>query len=109
MIYFGLSSDYIVKINSVFNQYSDIDEVLIFGSRAKGNYRDNSDIDLVIKGNNINLSTLQEIENKLEELYIPNGIDLLVFDTIENSDLINHINRVGKQFYKKVKAIRSTS
>lgn len=109
MIYFGLSSNYIDKINSVFNQYSDIDEVLLFGSRAKGNYRDNSDIDLVIKGNNINLSTLQEIENKLEELYIPNVIDLSVFDTIDNSDLINHINRVGKQFYKKVKPIRSTS
>jgi predicted nucleotidyltransferase len=109
MILFGLSSKYIDKINSIFNQYSDIDEVLLFGSRAKGNYRDNSDIDLVIKGNNINLSTLQEIENKLEELYIPNVIDLLVFDNIENSDLINHINRVGKQFYKKAKPILSTS
>lgn len=108
MIFFGLSSNYIDKINSVFNQYSDIDEVLIFGSRAKGNYRNNSDINLVIKGNNINLSTLQEIENKLEELYIPNVIDLLVFDTIENPDLTNHINRVGKPFYKKVKPILST-
>jgi predicted nucleotidyltransferase len=109
MIFFGLSSNYIDKINSVFNQYLDIDEVLIFGSRAKGNYRDNSDIDLAIKGNNIDLSTLQEIENKLEELYIPNVIDLLVFDTIENPDLINHINRVGKQFYKKVKPTLSIS
>jgi predicted nucleotidyltransferase len=98
---FGLSLNNINKINSVFNQYIDIDEVLIFGSRAKGNYRDNSDIDLVIKGENINLSTLQEIENKLEELYIPNSIDLIVYDSINNLDLINHINRVGKQFYKK--------
>lgn len=107
MIFFGLSSNYIIKINSVFNQYSDIDEVIIFGSRAKGNYRDNSDIDLAIKGNTINLSTLQEIENKLEELYIPNVIDLIVFDNIENPDLINHINRVGKQFYKKGKTMLS--
>ena len=101
MILFGLSSNNIAKINSVFNQYKDINEVLIFGSRAKGNYRDNSDIDLVIKGKNINLSTLQEIENKLEELYIPNSIDLIVYDNIDNSDLLNHINRIGKQFYEK--------
>ena len=67
MILFGLSSNNIAKINSVFNQYSDINEVLIFGSRAKGNFRDNSDIDLVIKGKNINLSTLQEIENSFLE------------------------------------------
>jgi predicted nucleotidyltransferase len=105
MILFGLSSNNIAKINSVFNQYSDINEVLIFGSRAKGNYRDNSDIDLVIKGKNINLSTLQEIENKLEELYIPNSIDLIVYDNINNSDLLNHINRIGKQFYEKGKSL----
>lgn len=98
---FGLSSYSITKINSVFNQYPDIDEVLIFGSRAKGNYRDNSDIDLAIKGKNINLSILQEIEIKLDDLYLPNSIDLLIYDNIENLDLINHIKRVGKQFYKK--------
>ncbi|MFV8326057.1 nucleotidyltransferase domain-containing protein [Flavobacterium sp. ZS1P14] len=101
MNYFGLSSNDIIKINSVFNSYSDINEVLIFGSRAKGNYRDNSDIDLAIKGKNINLSVLQEIEIKLEELYLPCSIDLINYVSIENPDLINHINRVGKQFYKK--------
>lgn len=98
---FGLSSIYINKINSVFHQYSNIDEVIIFGSRAKGNYRDNSDIDLVIKGQALNLSILQEIENKLEELYIPNFIDLIIFDKIDNPELIDHINRTGKQFYRK--------
>ena len=105
MILFGLSLNNIAKINSVFNQYPDINEVLLFGSRAKGNYRDNSDIDLVIKGKNINLSTLQEIENKLEELYIPNTIDLIAYDTIHNADLLNHINRMGKLFYEKGKSL----
>lgn len=103
MSFFGLSLIYISRINSVFDQYSNIDEVIIFGSRAKGNFRDNSDIDLAIKGKDINLSTLQQIENKLEDLFIPNFIDLLIFDKIENPDLIDHINRVGKQFYKKEK------
>ena len=101
MSLFGLSSIYITKINSIFSQYPNIEEVIIFGSRAKGNFRDNSDIVLAIKGKEINLSTLHQIENKLEELYIPNFIDLIVFDSIENSDLINHIERVGQQFYKK--------
>jgi predicted nucleotidyltransferase len=105
MILFGLSLNNIAKINSVFNQYPEINEVLLFGSRAKGNYRDNSDIDLVIKGKDITLSTLQEIENKLEELYIPNSIDLIVYDTIHNADLLNHINRMGKPFYEKGKSL----
>lgn len=98
---FGISLNYITKINSIFCLYPNIEEVIIFGSRAKGNFRDNSDIDLAIKGKSIDLSTLQQIENKLEELYIPNFIDLIVFDKIENTDLVDHINRVGKQFYKR--------
>jgi len=96
---FGLSTSTIRNINSVFNQYTEISEVLLFGSRAKENYRDNSDIDLAIKGSNINLSLLQEIEIKLEDLYLPNTIDLIVYERIENPELISHINRIGKQFY----------
>lgn len=98
---FGLSSNNINKINSVFQQYPEINEVLIFGSRAKGNFRDNSDIDLAIKSKNISLSVLQQIEIKLEELYIPNYFDLVIYEKIENQELIEHINRVGKKIYKK--------
>jgi predicted nucleotidyltransferase len=98
---FGLSSNNINKINSVFQQYPEISEVLIFGSRAKGNFRDNSDIDLAIKSKNISLSVLQQIEIKLEELYIPNYFDLVIYEKIENQELIEHINRVGKKIYKK--------
>lgn len=98
---FGLSSNNINKINSVFQQYPEINEVLIFGSRAKGNFRDNSDIDLAIKSKNISLSVLQEIEIKLEELYIPNYFDLVIYEKIENQELIEHINRVGKKIYNK--------
>lgn len=101
MIFFGISSNNIAKINSVFEQYAAINEVLIFGSRVKGNYRDNSDIDLVIKGENISLSILQEIENKLEELYLPNFIDIIVYDSIQSHDLKDHIDRIGKIFYTK--------
>jgi predicted nucleotidyltransferase len=100
---FGITTININKINSVFYQYDTIEEVLLFGSRAKGNYRDNSDIDLVIKGGPINLTTLQEIEYKLEDLFLPYSIDLILYNSINNSDLINHINRVGVTFYKKEK------
>ena len=98
---FGLTSNSVNKINSVFQQYPEIIEVLIFGSRAKGNFRDNSDIDLAIKSKNISLSVLQQIEIKLEELFIPNYFDLVIYEKIENQELIEHINRVGKNFYMK--------
>ena len=59
---FGLSEQTIDKMKSVFTGFSEIDEIIVFGSRAKGNYRENSDIDLAIKVNNLDFTTLQKIE-----------------------------------------------
>lgn len=98
---FGLSEQTIEKMKSVFTGFLEIDEIIVFGSRAKGNYRENSDIDLAIKVNNLDLTTLQKIEIRLEELYLPYTIDLVDYFKIENSNLIEHIDRVGKIFYKK--------
>jgi len=47
---FGLTEDTIEKFHSVFRKYPEIEEVIIYGSRAKGNYREGSDIDLTLKG-----------------------------------------------------------
>ena len=46
---FGLPPATLDKLNSVFAQHNAIDSVVIYGSRAKGNYRPGSDIDLTIK------------------------------------------------------------
>lgn len=50
---FGLSNETVHDIHLVFQSYPNIQEVLIFGSRAKGDFKRNSDIDLAIKGENI--------------------------------------------------------
>jgi predicted nucleotidyltransferase len=47
---FGLSNATLEKFHSVFSKYPEIEEVLIYGSRAKGNYREGSDIDITLKG-----------------------------------------------------------
>jgi type I restriction enzyme S subunit len=73
----------------------------LYGSRAKGNYRPNSDIDLTLKCKNVDLSTLFKIETDLDDLLLPYKIDLSIFHKIENQDLIEHINRVGVVFYEK--------
>lgn len=52
---FGLKQETVERINSVFQHYEQIDEVILYGSRAKGNYHQGSDIDLTIKGKNLNV------------------------------------------------------
>jgi uncharacterized protein len=75
--------------------------VLIYGSRAMGNYRPASDIDLTLKGKGIDLSLQTEIEFALDDLMLPYRFDLTVFDQVTNPEFIDHINRVGKSFYRR--------
>lgn len=98
---FGLSESHIESINSVFKNYHCVDKAVLYGSRAKGNYRNGSDIDLTLVGDSIDLTTLLKIENELDDLLLPYTIDLSVFSKIESPELKEHINRVGAVFYKK--------
>jgi predicted nucleotidyltransferase len=98
---YGLKQPTISAINSVFNQYSTIEQVILYGSRAKGNYRNGSDIDLTIIGNRLTFSELLKIENDIDDLLLPYKIDLSNFEKISNPDLIAHIERVGKVFFHR--------
>ena len=96
----GLNLSVIEKIRGVFSGYPQIDRVLLFGSRAKGNYRPGSDIDLTMVGNQLTLSKLIQIENDLDALSLPYKIDLSLCHKIGNPDLVAHIQRVGVVFYE---------
>ena len=94
---FGLKAEVIEQMNNVFSRFKNIEKVLIYGSRAKGNFLYNSDIDLSLLGA-ISYNDLLKIEMQLDDLLLPYKIDLSVFEKIENEDLKEHIRRVGKVF-----------
>jgi len=92
---FGLSEADLLSIQEVFAHYPEIKEIVVYGSRAKGNYRPGSDLDLVVFGDNINLSLLNSISSELEALSLPINIDLSSYESIESQSLKEHIGRVG--------------
>lgn len=96
---FGLKPDAISRINSVFAAHPEIEQVVLYGSRAKGNHRAGSDIDLCLKGEALTLTQLLKIENELDDLLLPYKIDLSSFQALDNAELIDHIHRVGVVFY----------
>lgn len=98
---FGLSTSTTNKINSVFEKHPEIEEVIIYGSRAKGNFREGSDIDITILGNDLNINILSEINQQIDDLNTPYLFDISIFKTLKSEEFINHINRAGKTFYKK--------
>lgn len=96
---FGLESNIISKINEIFSEYPEIVAAMIYGSRAKGNYTNGSDIDISIIAPEMDFKRFMELFSKLEELNIPYKIDLTKFELIDDK-MKEHIKRVGKVFYQ---------
>jgi len=98
---YGLNQQYIGSINDIFSQYHQISKVILFGSRAKGNYKAGSDIDLTIFGDEIDLKLFHKIELEMDDLLLPYKVDLSIYNDLKNEDLKEHINRVGVIFFQK--------
>lgn len=100
---FGLDEKFIEKLNDVFKHFDKIEEVIIYGSRAIGNYKIGSDIDLTIKGKDFNYEQLNKIIFQIDNLNSPYKFDISIYSELINKELIEHINRIGISFYKPQK------
>lgn len=99
---FGLKDSTIKKICDAFSKFPQIEKAVLYGSRAKGNYRNGSDIDLTLfGGEDLTLSILYKIMEEIDELLLPYSFDLSIFHNISDPDLIEHVQRVGLTFYEK--------
>lgn len=99
----GLPQASIIKLCNTFNRISELDKVVLYGSRAKGNFRRGSDIDLCLFGDLLNSSHLLLLDEQIDELLLPYTCDLSIWQHINNADLREHIERVGILFYQKNK------
>jgi|GEM_PF-377135 len=98
---FGLDDTIIDKIVKVFEGNPKVDKAYIFGSRAKGNYRAESDIDIAIKGFDISMDDVLTMGVAFEENGIKLKVDLVDYDAIKESALVEHVDRVGVEVYSR--------
>lgn len=96
----GLPEHAVEQIKKVFAQHPNIQSVILYGSRAIGNYRNGSDIDLTILSNTLSHHELAKIAMQLDDLMLPYCIDLSLYHTLQNPALIAHIEQIGKLFYQ---------
>ncbi len=97
---FGLIDRDIKYINMALRNFLQIDKAIIFGSRAMGNYKKGSDVDIAIVGENIDNKTILSLNDYLNEVYpIPYFFDIVHYNSILNENLKNHIDKEGKIIY----------
>lgn len=103
---FGLEQHIIDKLIDVFEQHPKVDKALVFGSRAMGNYRPDSDIDIALKGQDLNTDDIIAMSVAFEENGITYNIDLINYHTIKEPDLKDHIDRVKIELYSRWKEVK---
>ena len=95
---FGLDERACEMLRSVFARYPEIDEVRIFGSRANGTFRKESDVDLALYGN-VDDKLASRVASELDDLPLPYRFDVHAYPCIRYQPLTDHINRVGRLFF----------
>ena len=97
---FGLRQQDIDEIRRIIEQFSVVEEAIIFGSRAKGNYKKGSDIDIAINGKDISYDVVASLSFSLnEESLMPYYFDVIHLEEISEKKLLEHVNRVGHSIY----------
>lgn len=98
---YGISDKNLQELRSILSSIPHIEEAIIYGSRARGDYKRGSDIDLSIKGRDLTFHDLSLLDDKLYYSYIPYFFDTNSYDQLSNPNLIANINREGKVVYKR--------
>jgi predicted nucleotidyltransferase len=90
-----LKNDEIESIVKVVTKYKEVEQVILFGSRATGKSKPNSDIDICLKGVQVSSAIQNSISSNLDDLPLPYFFDVLNYDTITSAKLKSHILNYG--------------
>ena len=99
---FGLNDTDLAYIIAVIGDFEEIEKAVIFGSRAKGNYKTASDVDIAVFGKNISFSSIAHLHSRLEEEGpLPYFFDIVDYTHSTHKELKDHIERVGKTIFER--------
>jgi uncharacterized protein len=92
---YGLSEPDIRNVVLLLQKNSKITKIVLFGSRAKGNFHAGSDVDIAIIGDKLSFNDVLDASIEIEKLNLPYKFDLVIYDRIKEKALTQHIDRVG--------------
>jgi len=97
---FGLKDGELFSVTKIFGSDPKILGAAVFGSRAKGDYKPYSDVDIVLYGD-LNPVDVERVICDLEELPLVYRFDVVAYGLVKNPDFRRHIERVSVRIYEK--------
>lgn len=98
---YGLDDKYFNALISVFPRHPEVESVILYGSRAKGNYKPFSDIDITLKGKNLTRQLLGRIFTEIDDLLLPYFLDISIYNKLTDKGFIEAIDKTGVEIYRK--------
>ena len=100
----GLCDKDLLEISSVLASFPEVERAVLYGSRAKGNFRPGSDIDLTLEGDGLSFHSLLNVAGALDDTFLPYLFDVSIRSQIQDESLQDHIRRVGVVLYERPQA-----
>ena len=98
---YGLSDKELTTLQTLFAANDRIEQAVLYGSRAKGNYKPFSDVDIVLKGEELTRMDINRLQASIDESSLPYKFDISLFASLKTPELIEHITRVGIVIYER--------
>jgi len=104
---YGLDDKYYNALVGVFPKYPEVESVILYGSRAKGNYKPFSDIDITLKGSALTRQLLGKIFTTIDDLLLPYFLDISIYDQLKDKNFVAEIDKTGVEIYRKTTLTQS--
>ena len=102
----GISQRFIHELQSYCSENDQIEKVLLFGSRARGDFHRSSDIDLAFFTKKSSHTAQNLIEHRIQEMPTPLKVDIIFFNRLAKEKMISNIKKEGVAIYEQGKALR---
>lgn len=98
---YGLHENEWEEVKRLFSRVPNIEQAILYGSRAKGTNKPFSDVDITFIGKELTQNDLLFLMEEFSNSLLPYVFDLSIFDRLKNASLIDHIVRRGIVVYRK--------
>lgn len=98
---FGLNDRNMAELLEILSSFPAIEKAVVYGSRARGDFKPYSDIDITLLGKDLTFHDVAMLDDKLYYSYLPYFFDTSIFTHLNNEELKENIKREGKVIYQR--------
>ena len=91
----GLTDQELLQLKSALGSIKGLEKAVVFGSRATGKHKPNSDLDIALFGDGVGFGAIFDLEDALYDAGFPYELDILLVSIIQDERLKAAIERTA--------------